>query len=179
MMMKKQTKSSAKLRALAMLPAMAVALCLTNSSCVKSACDKADAEDAAESTTPQTEQATTVVEEASSPDEIHATNVPAKAPEFEGGMGKLYQMLAEKIQYPEDAVKDGVQGKVIVELTIDRDGEISNTKVMRGVNESLDKEALAAIQRVKDAGGKFTPAYDAEGNPIVTTYVLPISFKLQ
>ncbi|MDE5595581.1 MAG: M56 family metallopeptidase [Muribaculaceae bacterium] len=105
--------------------------------------------------------------------------IPAKAPEFEGGVEKLYKMLAEKIQYPEDAMKDGVQGKVIVELTVGTNGEISNAKVLRGVNESLDKEALAAIQRVKEAGGKFIPAYDAEGNPVVTTFALPISFRLQ
>ena len=105
--------------------------------------------------------------------------IPAKAPEFEGGMEKLYKMLAEKIQYPEDAMNAGIQGKVIVELTVGTNGEISNAKVLRGVNKSLDKEALAAIQRVKDAGGKFTPGYDAEGNPVITTYVLPISFKLQ
>lgn len=105
--------------------------------------------------------------------------IPAKVPEFEGSIEKLYQMLAEKIQYPEDAINAGVQGKVVVELTVGRDGEISNTKILTGINESLDKEALAAIQRVKEAGGKFTPGYDAEGNPIVTTFALPISFKLQ
>lgn len=238
MMMKNKTKSNARLRALALLPAVAVALLISNSSCVKNAqeqVDKTTQTDKAENLTVKVmdtdgkeidfskENAPLVIidgeegdmENVKSEDIVEMSilddatakaqygdraangvvlvttknaketatasqnTIPAKLPEFEGGIENLYKMLAEKIRYPEDAMKDGVQGKVVVELTVGTNGEISNVKVLRGINESLDKEALAAIQRVKEAGGKFTPAYDAEGNPVVATFALPISFKLQ
>ena len=181
MMMKNQTKSRARLRALAMLPAVAVALCLTNSSCVKSACDKAEAEDAVETTAAQIEQATNVASETDSPDGalVPQNDVVETAPDFDGGTAKLYQMLSEAIRYPEEAMENNIQGRVIVELTVDKNGEIAKASIKKGFEESLDKAALDAIQRIKEAGGKFTPGYDAEGNPVVTTFVLPVSFKLQ
>lgn len=238
MMMKTKTKSNARLRALTLLPAVAVALLISNSSCVKNAQEQVDKttqtdkvenlavkvmgtdgkeidfskenaplviidgeESSMESVKQEDIVEMSVLSDAAAKAQYgdRAANgvvlvttknaketatasqntIPAKLPEFEGGIENLYKMLAEKIRYPEDAMKDGVQGKVVVELTVGTNGEISNVKVLRGINESLDKEALAAIQRVKEAGGKFTPAYDAEGNPVVATFALPISFKLQ
>ncbi len=102
-----------------------------------------------------------------------------QVPEFKGGIAKLYQMLAENIRYPEDAMNDSIQGRVLVELTIGTDGEIANAKVLKGIHKSLDQAALDAIKRIKEAGAKFTPGIDKDGKPVVTTFVLPVSFKLQ
>ena len=173
MMMKSQSKSSARLRALALLPAMAAALCLTNVSCVNES-GETNAEPA-EVAKPVAGE--TVVQETAAENANYA--VPAKLPEFEGGMAEFYRLLGENIHYPEDAAEKGIEGRVILELIIGKDGEIEKTTVIKGIDKSLDKEAVATVRRLKANGAKFTPGYDENGNPIVTTFTLPVSFKLQ
>lgn len=167
MMMKNQTKSRARLRALAMLPVMAAALCVSNVSCASSADDKnAETEVSAET--------------ANTAEEVIGTvEIPEDLPEFEGGMEKLYVLIAENIRYPEDAIKDGIEGKVVVRITVGIDGEIKDPEAIKSVCPSLDKEAVRTILKIKENGGRFTPATDEAGNPVETTYALPISFKLK
>lgn len=167
MMMKNQTKSPARLRALAMLPIMAAALCVTNVSCVRDAADKSAGTEVPAESACAVEEAVGIVE------------IPADLPEFEGGMEKLYRLLAENIHYPEDAMENGIDGKVVVRITVGTDGEIMDPEVIKSVYPSLDKEAVRAILKIKENGGRFKPATDEAGNPVETTYVLPVSFKLQ
>ncbi len=177
MMTRKQTGSFARLRALALVPAMAIALCLTNSSCVKSACDKAEADKATQTEVATEEQTAPAAVEAQTNDEP-SENV-AKLPEFEGGMANLYNMLAKTIHYPEEAMEKNIEGRVMVKIIVAKNGEIGDVSILQGLEKSLDDEAVAAVYRVKEAGGKFTPGIDSLGNPVATTCCIPISFKLQ
>lgn len=167
MMMKNQTKSSARLRALAMLPVMAAAMCVSNVSCVSDAADTSAEPEAAVDSTLTWSKCDTY--------NIGTANFA----EFEGGIEKFYQLLAENIHYPEDAMTDSVSGRVIVEITIGTDGEIKTPRVVKGIHPSLDKEAVRAISNIGENGGRFTPARDNDGKAIETTYVLPVAFKLQ
>lgn len=182
MMTRNQSRSCARLRALALVPAIAAALCLTNSSCVKSACDKAEADNAPATEVAAAEQnASAAVVEAENHDAAPVTeseNV-AKLPEFEGGMANLYNMLAKTIQYPKEAMDKNIEGRVTVKIVVGKNGEISDATIMNGIEKSLDDEAIAAIYRIKEAGGKFSPGEDSLGNPIATSYCIPINFKLK
>ena len=78
------------------------------------------------------------------------------------------------IQYPQIARESGIQGRVTVSFTIDKDGTLKDAKVLRGVEPSLDKEAL----RVVSSSPKWKPARH-KGEPVAVTYVFPVIFKLQ
>lgn len=95
-------------------------------------------------------------------------------PEFPGGEEALYKYLAENIKYPEKAKNDKVEGRVYITFVIEKDGTVSDAKVLRSVNEELDAEAL----RVINAMPKWKPGTQ-RGVPVRVQYNIPISFKLQ
>ncbi len=179
MMMKNQTKSSARLRALAMLPAMAVALCLTNSSCVKSACNKVEAEDTTDSATPlvvetarqigEELEATRVVAFCSHGDADAKVDEIVVQAEYPGGFDAMYLFLSENINFAGD------EGKVMVGFTIDKDGYLRNPHIIKGISEAANNEA---IRVVKALAPQWTPAKDAEGNAVASTFILPIDFVI-
>lgn len=95
-------------------------------------------------------------------------------PEFPGGEEALYKYLAENIKYPEKAKNNKVEGRVYITFVIEKDGTVSDAKVLRSVNEELDAEAL----RVINAMPKWKPGMQ-RGVPVRVQYNIPISFKLQ
>ena len=95
-------------------------------------------------------------------------------PEFPGGMAACMKFLAENINYPEDCKKGGIQGCVIAQITIEKDGSISQTKIMRSVHPSLDKEALRVINSMP----KWIPGKH-EGQNVACRYTFPVLFKLK
>ena len=78
------------------------------------------------------------------------------------------------IQYPQIARESGIQGRVTIQFTIDKDGTLKDAKVLRSVEPSLDKEAL----RVINTSPKWKPARP-KGEPVAVTYIFPVIFKLQ
>ena len=94
-------------------------------------------------------------------------------PQFPGGAQAMYDWIADNIQYPADALAEGIQGKVIVELVIDQDGKIVNPRVLRGRHPDLDKEALRVVKSMP----AWTPAR-VKGKPVSVANTLPVSFKL-
>lgn len=82
--------------------------------------------------------------------------------------------LYKNLQYPEIARENGIQGRVTVKFTIDQEGNVKDVKVLRGVEASLDKEAV----RVISSSPKWKPARH-NGEPVAVTYVFPVVFKLQ
>lgn len=94
-------------------------------------------------------------------------------PEFPDGIQALYKWLLENINYPVEAIEEGVQGKIIVEFVISTTGEIENARVLRGRHPALDKEAI----RVVKAMPKWTPGSN-NGKPVKVLYTLPVTFKL-
>lgn len=94
-------------------------------------------------------------------------------PSFPGGYEALLSFLRENTQYPEEALKDSIQGKVVVSFVIETDGSISNIKVARGVHPVLDEEAV----RVVGLMPKWKPAMN-NSKPIRVKYNVPVIFRL-
>ena len=94
-------------------------------------------------------------------------------PEFPGGMDQMAKYLSENIKYPEEAKEKGISGRVFISFVIEKDGSVSNAKVMRSVNPLVDDEAV----RVVKAMPKWKPGL-MKGQPVRVNYVLPVNFKL-
>ena len=100
--------------------------------------------------------------------------VVEQMPEFPGGDLALRKFLANSVKYPVIAQENGIQGKVFINFVVDKNGGISNVKVFRGVDPSLDKEAV----RVVKAMPKWIPGKQG-GQPVRVSYTVPINFVLQ
>ena len=100
--------------------------------------------------------------------------VVEEAPEFPGGMGALMKFLGSNIKYPTIAQENGVQGRVIVQFVVNKDGSIVDAKVMRSVDPYLDKEAL----RVVSSMPKWKPGKQ-RGKAVRCRYTVPVMFRLQ
>lgn len=96
-------------------------------------------------------------------------------PSFPGGDGALMRFLSEHVVYPEEAAKNHIEGKVIVQFIIEKDGSVGEVKVARGVDKELDAEAVRVCKLLP----KFSPGRNADGEPIKIWYTLPITFKIQ
>jgi TonB family protein len=94
-------------------------------------------------------------------------------PEFPGGTEKLFEFLKENIHYPEIAEENGVQGRVVVTFVVEVDGSISETKVVKSVDTSLDEEAIRVVKLLP----KWNPAM-LNGKPVRSKYTVPITFRL-
>ena len=102
-----------------------------------------------------------------------AFDVVEKMPEYPGGIEAFMKFLSENIHYPESASKAGIQGRVLVNFIVEKDGSISNIHVIQNVNEYLDAEAI----RVVGAMPKWTPGMH-DGKAVRVKYTVPISFRL-
>jgi protein TonB len=101
-------------------------------------------------------------------------DVVEQMPSFPGGMGALMSWLSQNIKYPVIAAENGVQGRVIVQFVVEKDGSITDVKVAKSVDPSLDKEAA----RVVSAMPKWTPGKQ-NGSAVRVKYTVPVTFKLQ
>ena len=101
-------------------------------------------------------------------------DVVEEMPSFPGGQGALMQYLASNIKYPVVAQENGVQGRVIVSFVVERDGSISDVKVARSVDPSLDREA----QRVVKSMPRWKPGKQ-NGSAVRVKYTVPVVFRLQ
>lgn len=95
-------------------------------------------------------------------------------PAFPGGDAALLQFLAKSIKYPVIAQENGIQGRVICAFVVNRDGSIVDAEVLRGVDPSLDKEALRVINTMP----KWSPGKQ-RGKAVRVKYTVPITFRLQ
>lgn len=95
------------------------------------------------------------------------------APKFNGGTDGMAEWIQEHIQYPAQAAKAKVEGRVIVEFIIAKDGSVTNPKVVRGINDALNSEAIRVIQTLP----RWTPGY-SHGKPVQTRYTFPVTFRL-
>ena len=82
--------------------------------------------------------------------------------------------ISRNIHYPEEAKKDGIQGRVFIGFVIEEDGSVSNVRNLRGVDSELDAEAM----RVVESMPKWKPGMQ-RGQAVRVSYILPIVFKLQ
>ena len=95
-------------------------------------------------------------------------------PDFPGGQKELLSFLSRNIKYPTKAIESKIQGRVIVQFVVNKDGSISNAKVVRSVDPDLDKEALRVINSMP----KWKPGMQ-KGEPVSVKYTVPIVFRNQ
>ena len=100
--------------------------------------------------------------------------VVEEMPEFPGGMGECMKFLSKNIKYPTISQENGVQGRVIVQFVVNRDGSIVDPVVVRGVDPYLDKEALRVIASMP----KWKPGKQ-RGKAVRVKYTVPVTFRLQ
>ena len=99
---------------------------------------------------------------------------PEQMPMFPGGETALLKYLQENIKYPPKAIKDSIQGRVVVQFLIDPSGCVGEVNVVRSVSEDLDAEAVRVVKTLP----KFIPGR-MYGKAVSSLYTLPVTFKLQ
>lgn len=101
-------------------------------------------------------------------------DVVEQMPSYPGGMGALMQYLSSSIKYPVIAEENGIQGRVICTFVVERDGSITDVRIAKSVDPSLDKEA----QRVVSKMPRWIPGKQ-NGSAVRVKYTLPVTFRLQ
>lgn len=107
-------------------------------------------------------------------DEAQVFFIVEEMPEFPGGEAALRRFIANSIKYPQIAQENGIQGRVYVQFVVERDGSVSSASVARGVDPSLDREALRVVNTLP----KWKPGLQ-RGKPVKVSYTVPINFVLQ
>ncbi len=107
-------------------------------------------------------------------EETKVFTVVEQMPMFPGGDGALMSYLANNIHYPTVAAENGVQGRVVVGFVVERDGSISDVKILRGVDPSLDREAMRVVKNMPH----WTPGKQ-NGSAVRVKYQVPVAFRLQ
>lgn len=107
------------------------------------------------------------------PEENRIHVVVERMPEFPGGEAAMNQFINRTIRYPVIAQENGIQGRVVVQFVVNTDGKIVDVEVVRGVEESLDKEAV----RVVKAMPPWNPGRQG-GKNVRVKYTLPIRFRI-
>ena len=107
-------------------------------------------------------------------DEEQIFQIVEEQAQYPGGMAECMKFLGKNIKYPTISQENGVQGRVIVQFVVNRDGSIVDAKVMRGVDPYLDKEAL----RVVGLMPKWSPGKQ-RGKAVRSQFILPVMFRLQ
>ncbi|MBA4409623.1 MAG: TonB family protein [Bacteroidota bacterium] len=100
--------------------------------------------------------------------------VVEQMPEFPGGEAALQRYLRSSVKYPTIAMENGIQGKVYIGFVVERNGTISNVRVARGVDISLDKEAMRVVRLMP----KWIPGKQ-NGEPVRVSFTAPINFVLE
>ena len=106
--------------------------------------------------------------------EVKIFDIVEQMPSFPGGATALFDYLSENIKYPEDCEETSVQGRVIVTFVVEKDGSITEAKVVKSVYPSLDEEALRAVNGMP----KWIPGVQ-NAEPVRTKYTIPVTFKLK
>lgn len=114
----------------------------------------------------------TVVSQKEQQDEVFS--VVEQMPSFPGGDMAMMEFLRDNMKYPADAEKQKVEGRVVVQFIVEKDGSLSHVNVLRSAFPSLDEEAV----RVVESMPRWEPGIQ-KGHPVRVKYVIPITFKLK
>ena len=107
-------------------------------------------------------------------EETKVFDVVEQMPSFPGGQAALMSYLSNNIKYPQIAMENGVQGRVVCTFVVERDGSITDIRVVRGVDPSLDKEAIRVLKSMPH----WIPGKQ-NGSAVRVKYTVPVTFKLQ
>lgn len=113
-----------------------------------------------------------VIDKIEAPDEGKVYDVVKEMPQFAGGQEALSKYLKDNLNYPPQAKQQGIRGSVIVHFIINKDGSISNAKILRSVDELCDKEALGLINNMP----KWIPG-KSDGKVVRVRYTVSVSFS--
>jgi TonB family protein len=94
-------------------------------------------------------------------------------PQFPGGEEKLFEFIKDNLKYPESAIKNNIQGKVVLRFIVNADGSIENIQVVRSVSSECDQEAIRVVKKFP----RFSKPLQ-NGKPTSVWFTLPIQFKL-
>lgn len=108
------------------------------------------------------------------PDDDKVYEVAEVMPEYPGGQGELLKFLARNIKYPEESVKNKEEGRVQIAFIVNKDGSISDVKVLKNTTPLLDAEAI----RITKSMPNWTPGKD-KGKVVRVAYTVPVTFRLQ
>ena len=168
---KQKTNSFAGYKYLLLVP-LAFALVFMNSCKRKTNVQKQVMEGTKVEVKAETGEDTAQIKNAESTDKAY--EVVEQMPTFKGGDAALMKYLSENIKYPETAEKAGEQGRVVVNFIVEKDGAVSNVKVVRSVTPTLDAEAVRVIKAMP----KWVPGKQ-DGKFVRVKYNVPVSFRLQ
>ena len=115
-----------------------------------------------------------VVDEKPKEEETKVFDVVEQMPSFPGGDAELMKFLHDHMKYPAVAEENGIQGRVICTFVVERDGSITDVKVIKSVDPSLDKEAVRVLKSMP----KWIPGKQ-NGSAVRVKYTVPVTFKLQ
>lgn len=115
-----------------------------------------------------------VIVQEEKPVEEKIFDIVEQPPSFPGGEKAMYEWLSKNINYPIIAQENNIQGKVTLQFVVGRDGSIEAVKVLRGVHDSLNKEAVRVVKSMP----KWIPGKQG-GNTVKARYTLPVNFQLQ
>ena len=96
-----------------------------------------------------------------------------QAPQFPGGPQAMMQFVKDNLQYPQAAKENGIQGRVILQFVVDETGQVTDPKVLRGIDPSLDAEAI----RIAKAMPRWVPGAK-DGKAVAVRYTMPVAFSL-
>ena len=92
---------------------------------------------------------------------------------FPGGTAELMKYLQKNIKYPSICQEQGIQGRVIVQFVVEKDGSITDVQVIKAINPYLDKEAVRVVSTMP----KWSPGKQ-RGKPVRVRFTLPVTFRL-
>ena len=107
-------------------------------------------------------------------EETKVFDVVEQMPSFKGGDAALMEWLNKNIKYPVVAEENGIQGRVVATFVVERDGSITDVKIVKSVDPSLDKEAVRVLKSMP----KWIPGRQ-NGQPVRVKYTVPVTFRLQ
>ena len=107
-------------------------------------------------------------------EETKVFDVVEQMPSFPGGPSALMQYLSSNIKYPVVAEENGVQGRVVCTFVVEKDGSITDVRVIKSVDPSLDKEAMRVVKSMP----KWIPGKQ-NGSAVRVKYTVPVTFRLQ
>ena len=119
-------------------------------------------------------EATPPAKPVETPKPVNDNNVYNSVDELPSFPGGISQWLSQNLQYPPIAQENGIQGTVVVQFVVEKNGSLSDVKVIRSKDPSLDNEALRVVRNMP----KWKPG-KLNGSPVRVSFTLPITFKLQ
>ena len=108
------------------------------------------------------------------PDKNGVYQIVEEMPQYPGGENALMDYVSKNVVYPKEAQEKGISGRVFVSFIVEKDGSVSNVKVMRGIGGGCDEEAVRVISGLP----KWKPG-KMKGKPVRVSYIMPITFRLQ